>query len=1113
MSTIRRIITIILVVILIASTARIVIWKFTAFDDGGADSFVLLSDGFTDIKITDEESALTAIEDASETLGLKNVKRELKCDRINTINGRTYYRFQQICSGLPVFGKYVTIVADSKGNALAVSGNTSPITTPSSLEPTASPEEIIGFIEEYVLENFGCQDRSLISVAPFNSDALAIYHSNSKSELVYTIPVCFSSDLDPGYFEIMVNAKTGDILHATPTLYSAIGYTASDTERDNGFPVFKSDEGYYLWDTDDNFYVLNLDNQKSSYSLENLWGKPLLNEEGNTYTISQWGKGKFVVSDNEIFGDTQEEKDKDYEAGARLLLQAKAATNFFKNLGFFNDTWMFLYYRDGWSNGNNSLGGMIPNSNLGVISMGTNTGVDLTDVVCHEFTHYVSVRIVGGFLGNEALSINEGISDTFGEIMEAQIDNQKIDWQMGPYRNIKEPGDEFITDYVDYTDGMNRYFASTLISHAAYLMWNGIDGSGDFEPLSLNELANLYYETLYALPPDCTFQQFGALIRNTAKYQDLSTEKRLCVSAAMFQVGIASSSMPVSKDCVSVETYDINGLEYDDYTLYVSNGNRTSKYRGADARAQGLSFPEPGKYELRIVDNANANNETVIHVIAVERGGTEKLSVFSHCGVLKLNTPFRIDIENSKEEPDITLLSNNPFESHRDQMELHEYEITGGIRETEGKYSDYVNLPDFPVIVELTDDFGHNGIMTRLTIGKYVNNNGYEYVAAIFNLPNGDNHNIAFSLGKSWDGESMCCYIFHGTDTDYLVTERLIPTSSAIDKNTYYIGETETGTRTENIQIINLNNFSKLEYKFEYIMGFDAYSICEEDSSRENFRQFLYCQDGEYNDDYMVYEIETLYDSYDDAINHIREKLSAYGLESRISGGNPAHIEEDKVILLFTEYRKGLHQNIPLNDISNLELHDTMILGINPLLSPDTQEKTFQYNDTSEESLRNNSPISIAGAWDSTDGETRLIFNANGSVAIINLKEGKSVRGSFIIDENSMRITANLRETNIPFSYTDDALTIGKKTFHLIDQALINQLVGTWESDNGIIYFGEDNYMWSYNHEGKPIGKSFYAILNKSEIEISIDHNDIRTIPYSVDGTCLNLGGALLYKK
>ena len=164
MSTIRRIITIILVVILIASTARIVIWKFTAFDDGGADSFVLLSDGFTDIKITDEESALTAIEDASETLGLKNVKRELKCDRINTINGRTYYRFQQICSGLPVFGKYVTIVADSKGNALAVSGNTSPITTPSSLEPTASPEEIIGFIEEYVLENFGCQDRSLISV-------------------------------------------------------------------------------------------------------------------------------------------------------------------------------------------------------------------------------------------------------------------------------------------------------------------------------------------------------------------------------------------------------------------------------------------------------------------------------------------------------------------------------------------------------------------------------------------------------------------------------------------------------------------------------------------------------------------------------------------------------------------------------------------------------------------------------------------------------------------------------------------------------------------------------------------------------------------------------------
>ena len=70
--------------------------------------------------------------------------------------------------------------------------------------------------------------------------------------------------------------------------------------------------------------------------------------------------------------------------------------------------------------------------------------------------------------------------------------------------------DSYPTEYLgtgymtgDYDNG-GVHLNSTVISHAAYLMSRGINGSAAFEELGTLELAELFYSALFSMPSDCT---------------------------------------------------------------------------------------------------------------------------------------------------------------------------------------------------------------------------------------------------------------------------------------------------------------------------------------------------------------------------------------------------------------------------------------------------------------------------------------------------------------------------------------------------------------------------------------------------------------------------------
>ena len=68
-------------------------------------SLSLLDVSMLDQKITDSDTALEALDSLSAVLPLDEAENELTIKNENTIQGTTYYRFQQVYAGIPVYGR------------------------------------------------------------------------------------------------------------------------------------------------------------------------------------------------------------------------------------------------------------------------------------------------------------------------------------------------------------------------------------------------------------------------------------------------------------------------------------------------------------------------------------------------------------------------------------------------------------------------------------------------------------------------------------------------------------------------------------------------------------------------------------------------------------------------------------------------------------------------------------------------------------------------------------------------------------------------------------------------------------------------------------------------
>lgn len=206
--------------------------------------FTNLDGKFTDIKITDEKSAIEAVASVGEQIGIENAEKDLKVESVNKIDGDSYYRMQQYYNDIPVYGRDVIVAADKDGNAAALTGNVLTIEK-SETEPKISEEKA-----------FEAVDKEYKNSEKINNGLVIMSMGGVDPQLAYQITVSGISEETDYYIDCFVSAENGKILFINDLVLT------NDTYPQSAYTYRVEDNKYLMYDQERNFIVLNANKNK-----------------------------------------------------------------------------------------------------------------------------------------------------------------------------------------------------------------------------------------------------------------------------------------------------------------------------------------------------------------------------------------------------------------------------------------------------------------------------------------------------------------------------------------------------------------------------------------------------------------------------------------------------------------------------------------------------------------------------------------------------------------------------------------------------------------------------------------------------------------------------------
>ena len=612
-------------------------------------NYVSLEEGFTTVKVIDEQSAIAAVQSISSTLGIEDAQKELKVKDIKKFDDATYYTMQQYYDDIPVYGKTVTLSASEDGEATALTANTSPAVPAKMGNKKLSVEKI-----ENLIQNRYGESASVLKA--ISEKDLCYYVLNNTMYLCYSIEV----KTENGSLIVFVDAYQGKVIDELSRTFTELSDTTVAC-----FNKGKSIKTTGFYSASKNRYEL-YDEKYGTY----IWSFEKTNSNNKDC------KQTYMVSDDNIFGNTKEEQQLEQEKAIKLSACIRKIEDYFnKSYGETADKYMFCYYDDQCDSGNNAFASSgysdgsecLPEGELvGIISIGTNKDESRIDLVGHEYTHRVEGNISGMNYRGESGAIMEGYSDIFGELLELSINGDKVNpWIHGTgkyQRNLIKPeksGNPSMVDGENYettvdnghNDHGNVHKNSTIISHAAYLMWNGIDGN-EQKKISTALLGEIWYRALRFLHVNSTFSECADAVYKAAKtFQDVTAEQKKCIKEAFQQVGVSASSgigARITPDAQLI-VYDTNLQKYDNYSLQIKQivDNKFKRVNNLvfSGKVTQKSYPlnlSYGLYEFIVTDNDPQGSKTKA-VQSVQVGDFypdilfKDVSIYTDFGVAKIS--------------------------------------------------------------------------------------------------------------------------------------------------------------------------------------------------------------------------------------------------------------------------------------------------------------------------------------------------------------------------------------------------------------------------------------------------------------------------------------------
>lgn len=597
------------------------------------ENYVVFEEGFTDIKVTDEKSALEAVGTVADVLGISDINQDLKIISNDSFDGDTFYRMQQYYKGFPVYGHDVILAANQDGIIKSLSSNTvkieDQVSQADDIKNELTEEEVITVLQEHysnplLLDNNGTYYLNL---------------NNGKSFLVnqYTV-IGLDSSVEYGikYDNVFISKDKKDIVYTESILlqndYNYDGYMY---DKKRNVLMLNSNRGLACWSANDDVTTifdktgLTDDTKVLQQYIET--NDPKSNPLSDVLTTRLLGAITYEQSSNGQWNKDAETIIKNAELTYDFYLSILNRKGYDDKGSILN-----ISYNDSVDDGKNAF------SSNNLLTFGYQKNSSSIDLVAHEYTHSVEQTISHMTYRSESGAIMEAYSDIFGEIVEdysdGKLDNS-CDWKHESTRNIKVPADSRSIDgenrqypqkykeqltWHDVNDleydngGVHRN--STVISHAAYLMSVGINGD-DTLKIDTELLAKIWYKSMFLLHPNATFKQCADAVYNAALMtKGVTFDQLVCIRAAFGEAGIDVEAITTHNVLNGTTIYAISSdnKKYQNYHVRVINCDtkKTVDEKDiTDANGYKLNL-ESGTYIISLTDNeqngsTNTYNKTI----------------------------------------------------------------------------------------------------------------------------------------------------------------------------------------------------------------------------------------------------------------------------------------------------------------------------------------------------------------------------------------------------------------------------------------------------------------------------------------------------------------------
>ncbi len=651
------------------------------------DEYNSFMEGFTDVLVTDEKSAIEAVASVGDALGIKDAGSDLKVCFTNKRETDTYYRLQQYYGNIPVFGRSITIAADERGKALGLTANYLPIEYIDT-NPLLDENQIV----EIISNEYSSVDSQI------NNGLIVYTLYGSAPILAYDITVSKCNESEMIYEQCIISAENGDILFKNSFNRTYLKHSLDEyTHKVN-------DKTYLMYDESRNILILNSNKKlleckptvKDGIEYLAISNDGKTNENANPL----WDKNKTLIcGDIEIEGSRNANwKDEP----VNLINSIENTYDFYSKIlkwnGYDNkNSPMLASYNDYYySNGNNAC------SKGNVLVFGYEQ--DLTDVglVAHEFTHSVEISTLNLIYSGESGAISEAYADIFGELAEDYAKdgtlNGDCDWIHGE-RNMSKPSDNgYPTRYLDDnwestidtgedSDYGHVHQNNTVLSHAAYLMSKG--------GIDHESLAHIWFNALNILQRDASFSQCRNAVELSArimmKNNQLTEEQYRMVVMAFEQTGIENATYTL------VETVK----NQFNLTVLSSQGNDDVHYKlevikipeiFAGINLEEDQFPKPVIEKIAITGKQSLNLEDGTYVLRItdvsdDRNISETLNIKIKVEGKNTNAKDNVVVNTDFTDVIVVILNGNDDNNSDDNNNIGESEESSDTSESDNSPS------------------------------------------------------------------------------------------------------------------------------------------------------------------------------------------------------------------------------------------------------------------------------------------------------------------------------------------------------------------------------------------------------------------------------------------